>query len=158
MGGNGAESLLEYTVTWALEGSGLRIVIVDGQGGGIGKALVERIRREPKLSDAELICVGTNAIATSAMLRAGAVQGATGENAVAVCCRDADVIAGPIGIVLKDAMLGEITPAMAEAVAGSRAERVLIPVARCKTHIAGFEDAPLAQLVDHAVRMIAQLS
>lgn len=135
----------------------LRIVVVDGQGGGIGRALVERIRREAELADVELICVGTNAIATSAMLRAGAGQGATGENAVVVCCRDADVIAGPIGIVLKDAMLGEITPAMAEAVAGSRAERVLIPVARCHTHVAGFEDAPLSQLVEHAVRTIVRL-
>ena len=135
----------------------LRIVVVDGQGGGIGRALVERIRREAELADVELICVGTNAIATSAMLRAGAAQGATGENAVVVCCRDADVIAGPIGIVLKDAMLGEITPAMAVAVGQARAERILIPLNRCENIVVGVAEQPVNSLLAGAVEELVRL-
>ena len=99
----------------------MNIMILDGQGGGVGKALVEGIRRA--MPDARIIAVGANAIATAAMLRAGADAGATGENPAVVCARKADVIAGPIGILLKDAMLGEITGAMAAAVAESPAHR-----------------------------------
>ena len=128
-------------------------LVIDGQGGGIGRALVERLRA--RLPEAEVIAVGANAIATSAMLRAGATSGATGENAVRVCAREADVIAGPIGIVLKDAMMGEITGEMACAVAASPARRVLIPVQRCSTCVAGTEDVPLQRLLDDAVARIA---
>ena len=94
----------------------MKILVIDGQGGGVGRALVEKLRA--RMPDGEILAVGANAIATSAMLKAGATAAATGENAVCVCARDADVIAGPIGIVLKDAMMGEITGAMAAAVAG----------------------------------------
>ncbi|NLG05202.1 MAG: DUF3842 family protein [Clostridia bacterium] len=92
----------------------MKIVVIDGQGGNVGKLLIERLKN--KFEDAQIIAVGTNSIATANMLKAGVRQGATGENATIVNCRDADYIVGPIGIVIADSLLGEITPAMAVAV------------------------------------------
>ncbi len=130
----------------------MKILIVDGQGGGIGRQLVEAIRRE---GERDITCVGTNAIATSAMLRAGATRVATGENAVAVACREADVIAGPVGIVVADALLGEVTPRMAAAVGQSRARKVLIPVNQCGNFVVGVPaGATTAQLAALAVEAI----
>lgn len=134
----------------------MKILVIDGQGGGIGRALTEKLRA--RLPEAEVLAVGANAIATSAMLRAGATAAATGENAVCVCARDADVITGPIGIVLKDAMMGEITGVMAAAVAASSAHRVLVPVQRCATTIAGVGEQPLQALLEDAVDQIAKLA
>lgn len=108
----------------------MHILVIDGQGGGIGKQLVEEIRKA--LPEALITAAGTNSIATSAMIKAGADNGATGENAVIVGCRNADIIAGPMGIVIADSLLGEITPAMAAAVGQSPALRILLPVNRCK--------------------------
>lgn len=133
----------------------MKILVIDGQGGGVGRGLIERLR--VRLPEAELLAVGANAIATSAMLKAGASAAATGENAVRVCAKEADVIAGPIGIVLKDAMMGEITGAMAAAVAESSAQRVLVPVQRCSTVIAGVGNSPLQALLDDAVERIAAM-
>ena len=134
----------------------MKILIVDGQGGGIGRQLVEALKRE---GERDITCVGTNAIATSAMLRAGATRAATGENAAIVACREAEVIVGPIGIVVADALLGEVTPRMAAAVGQSRARKVLIPVNQCGNFIVGVPAGQTtAQLVAQAVEAILRLA
>ena len=102
-----------------------KITIIDGQGGRMGKALIEHLKRE--FPDQELLAVGTNSIATAAMLKAGADYGATGENPVLVAARDSDIIIGPIGIVIADSLFGEVTPAMAAAVGRSHASQILMP-------------------------------
>ena len=131
-----------------------KILIIDGQGGRMGKMLAEKLIG---LDDAEITVVGTNSIATGAMMKAGVTRGATGENPVVVLSRDADIIVGPIGIVMADSMLGEITERMASAVSGSRAEKVLIPVSKCQTHIAGAKDLSLSALIDDAEAKIIDL-
>ena len=133
----------------------MEILVIDGQGGGIGRMLVEGLKRA---LEAQICCVGTNAMATAAMLKAGASRAATGENAAIVACRTADVIVGPLGIVLADALFGEVTPAMAAAVAQSRAQRVLIPVDRCGNIVCGVQEGEsTATLVEQAVRVVARL-
>ena len=129
-----------------------KIVIIDGQGGRIGSLLVSRLKSEA--ARAEIYAIGTNSIATSAMLKAGADFGATGENPVVVNCRDADVIVGPVGIVVADSLAGEITPAMAVAAGQSRAQKVLLPVNRCNNTIVGARDLPVAELIEAAVACI----
>lgn len=113
----------------------MEILVIDGQGGGLGRQLVAAVKKA--VPQAVVTAIGTNSAATSAMLKAGADRAATGENAVVVGCRRADVILGPIGIVMADALLGEITPAMAQAVAQSDARRILIPANRCDTLVVG---------------------
>lgn len=133
-----------------------KIVIIDGQGGGFGRALIEKLcQRRP--TDCCIVAVGTNAMATAAMLKAGADMGATGENPVLANSATADVIAGPMGIVLANSMLGEVTPAMAAAVASSPARRVLIPVTKCSTFVAGVVEKPLTQYIEDAAAMICKL-
>lgn len=127
----------------------MKIVVIDGQGGRIGAALVERFRRA--FPTDELIAVGTNSAATAAMLKAGAELGATGENPAVVCCADADVIAGPVGIVSANSLLGEVTPKMAEAVSCSRAQKVLIPVSKCRISVMGVQELPLTEYIRLAV-------
>ena len=107
----------------------MKIVVIDGQGGNIGRRIVEEIKA--KVDGAFVTAVGTNSAATSAMMKGGADQGATGENPVVLASRCADIIMGPIGIVLADSMLGEITPKMAEAVGASEAKKILIPINKC---------------------------
>ena len=127
----------------------MELLVVDGQGGRIGQQLVRGIvARHPKL---QVFAVGTNSLATAAMLKGGASQGATGENALLVACRRADVILGPLGIVIADALLGEISPAMAVAVAQARARRILIPLNQCDNLVAGVADMPVGRLLDSAV-------
>lgn len=133
----------------------MRVMIVDGQGGGMGKALVEHLKQ--LCPGQPLLAIGANALATAAMLRAGADQGATGENAVVVNAARADLILGPIGIVLCDALLGEITERMACAIGRSPAHKVLIPVSRCQVTVAGCERLPTAEAVALAAREAARL-
>ena len=127
----------------------MNILVMDAQGGGIGKQVVTAVRT--RFPDVTITAVGTNAAATTAMLRAGADEGATGENAAVVCCRRADVIIGPVGIVIADALLGEVTPRMAAAVGQSAAKRILIPVNHCANFIAGVADMSVGRLVDSVV-------
>ena len=127
----------------------MNILVIDAQGGGIGKQVVTAVRT--RFPDVTITAVGTNAAATTAMLRAGADEGATGENAAVVCCRRANVIIGPVGIVIADAMLGEVTPRMAVAVGQSAAKRILIPVNHCANFIAGVADLSVGRLVDSVV-------
>ena len=123
----------------------MKIVVIDGQGGRMGRAVIEQLKaNDPAV---ELYAIGTNSIATSAMLKAGADYGATGENPVIVNVRDADIVIGPIGIVIADALLGEITPAMAAAVGASRAYKILIPVNRCNHVIVGCPDIGLGDYI-----------
>ena len=130
----------------------MNILVIDAQGGGIGKQVVTAVRT--RFPDVTITAVGTNAAATTAMLRAGADEGATGENAAVVCCRRADVIIGPVGIVIADAMLGEVTPRMAVAVGQSAAKRILIPVNHCANFIAGVADLSVGRLVDSVEKTI----
>jgi len=133
----------------------VKILIIDGQSGRLGAQIIESLRKGG-LSDMHTItAIGTNALATSAMINAGADQGATGENPVIVQCRTADVIAGPIGITLADAMLGEVSPKMAAAVGQSAALRVLLPSDKCSTFVAGVAPGMTRrQLIDAAAERI----
>lgn len=130
----------------------MKILVIDAQGGGIGKQVVAAIKREQ--SHIEITAVGTNSTATTAMLKAGADHAATGENAVVVGCRTADVIIGPIGIVIADAMFGEVTPTMAIAVGQSRAKRLLIPVSHCDNIIVGISDLSVGSLIEEVLKEI----
>lgn len=133
----------------------MNILIIDAQGGGIGRQLVSAVKQA--VPQATITAVGTNSTATAAMRQAGADQSATGENAVIVACRKADIIAGPIGIVIADALLGEITPAMALAVGQSPARRILIPVNHCDNIVAGVTDLSLGHLIQSALEEIRKV-
>jgi len=131
------------------------ILVVDAQGGGLGRQLIKDIKKE--LPEVHIIAVGTNTTATAAMLKAGADQAATGENSVVVACRKADLIIGPIGMVIADAMLGEITPVMARAIAQADARRILIPFCTCYNYIAGVNDFSTGRLVADAVAEVKKM-
>lgn len=122
-----------------------KITIIDGQGGKIGKTIVEQLKKMHP--EQELYAIGTNALATSAMLKAGADYGATGENPCIVNAADSDIIIGPIGIVMANALLGEITPAIATAVGASKAYKILIPMNRCNHYVAGLGEASLNETI-----------
>ncbi len=133
----------------------MNILIIDGQGGGIGKQLVSAIKA--KFPADHITAVGTNSTATSAMLKAGAGDAATGENAVVVNCRTADIIIGPVGIAIADSLMGEITPAIAKAIGQSRAMRILLPLNRCNTLIAGVNDLSTGHLIQCVLDELAQI-
>jgi len=131
----------------------MRVVVIDGQSGRMGQLFIEKAVAAglPCAID----CVGTNALATAAMLKAGAENGATGENPVLVACRTADVIVGPIGILSADSLMGEITPVMAVAIGQSRARKLLLPVNQCGNIVAGTQTLSLSRLMDEAVEILA---
>ena len=134
----------------------MNILVIDAQGGGLGRQAVAAIKQN--FPDYEITAVGTNSAAATAMLKAGADHTATGENAVIVGCRRADVVVGPVGIVIADALYGEITPNMALAVGQSRAKRILIPVNHCDNIIAGVPDLTLSRLVESVVEQLRALA
>lgn len=130
----------------------MKFLIIDAQGGGIGRSAVSSLKSA--FPEAEIIAVGTNTAATSAMIKAGADHGATGENAVVVCSKEVDYIVGPIGIVIADSMYGEITPKMAVAVGQSKAERILIPMRNCRNTVAGIKSYQIDSLIEAAIEEI----
>ena len=133
----------------------MEIVVIDGQGGRMGGLFIESVRAAG--ISCGITAIGTNVLATSAMLKAGADRGATGENPVVVACREADVIVGPIGILAADSLLGEITPAMAVAVGQSRATKLLLPVNQCRNIVVGTQQMTLNQLIAEAVAQLRQM-
>jgi len=147
-------SFLPYNTIEGKEDA-MKIVIIDGQGGKMGQSVIAQLKKSfPKLP---VIAIGTNSIATSAMLKSGADAGATGENPVLVASRDADIIIGPIGIVIADSLLGEITPAMAEAIGKSRAYKILIPVNKCNHYVVGCENLTLTESIALVIKEVENL-
>ena len=130
----------------------MKILVIDGQGGKMGGMIVKKLKEENQ--EAEIYAVGTNSIATSLMLRSGADYGATGENPVVRNAMDADVIVGPIGIISANAILGEVTPKMAEAIGSAKARKVLIPVNSCNIVVAGVADRPVSAYIADAVKSV----
>ena len=133
----------------------MKVVVIDGQSGRIGQLFIEKVTKAQL--PCELVAIGANALATSAMLKAGASMGATGENPVVVACRTADVIVGPIGILAADSMLGEITPIMAAAVGRSDAKKLLLPVNLCNNIVIGTQALSLSKVLEEAVEVLRQI-
>ena len=127
----------------------MKILVMDGQGGQLGGQIIKSLKSS--LQGIDIIAVGTNATATATMLKAGASQAATGENPVVVACRKADVIIGPIGIVIADAMMGEITPQMAVAVGQAEATRILLPINKCDNLVAGISDTTMTAIIEDTI-------
>ena len=130
----------------------MKITIIDGQGGKMGRAIVEQLKKQ--FPQQEILAVGTNNTATTAMLKAGADYGATGENPVIVAARDSDLIIGPVGIVIADSLHGEVTPVMAAAVGQSQARQLLIPVNRCNHQIIGCSNLSLGELISSVIEEV----
>ena len=130
----------------------MKTVVIDGQGGNLGKQIIKSIKEYNQ--DIFIRAVGTNSIATGNMLKAGADEAATGENAVVVAAREADIIVGPIGLLVTDALLGEVTEKMAVAIGQSAAKKVLIPVNKCDLYIAGSTDKNTGELLNEALKTV----
>ena len=133
----------------------MKILVIDGQGGQLGAQLIKAILAQ--MPESRITAVGTNAAATAAMLKAGALIAATGENAVIVACRKNEVIVGPVGIVIADAMYGEVTPQMAVAVGQAEAVRILIPMNRCENLIAGVKYIPMTAMIKDVLLKLERL-
>ena len=133
----------------------MRILVIDGQGGQLGAQIIKSIKA--KFGNAEITAVGTNSAATLAMLKAGADSAATGENPVKVACRKADIIVGPVGIVIADSLCGEITPDMAVAIGQADAVRILVPMNKCDNQVAGVPDLSTAALINDVTEKIGKI-
>ena len=131
----------------------MKVAVVDGQGGGIGKAITEKLRKEFG-ERMEIYAFGTNALATAALLKAGANEGATGENAIIQNMSEMDIIVGPLGIIVAHSMLGELTPRMAEAIAKSKARKLLLPINRVRIDVIGAKAEPLPHLVNELLQQV----
>jgi len=134
----------------------VKLMVMDGQGGGIGAAIIKGLRASVG-NDLEILALGTNSIATSRMMKAGANKGATGENAIIQTSKRVDVIVGPLAILMGNSMMGEVTPGMAVAVSSSEAKRILIPLTQEQVSIAGVSGEPLPHLVAQVVEMIKEI-
>ena len=137
------------------EGEIMNILVIDAQGGGIGRQLIAKLLE--KLPEADIVAAGTNSMATNAMIKAGAKRAATGENAIRYCTSQAKIITGPIGIIVANAMLGEISPVISESVGSSSAKKVLIPITHCNTIIAGTKALPVKDCIEDAVDRIVRI-
>jgi hypothetical protein len=131
----------------------MMIMVIDGQGGGIGAEIIKGLRQELG-AGLEILALGTNATATSRMMKAGANKGATGENAIVRTSQMADIIMGPLAVIISNSMMGEVTPRMAEAVCSSHAQKILIPLTQENIRIIGIVVEPLPHLVDLAIKVI----
>jgi hypothetical protein len=139
------------------EKRGMVIMVMDGQGGGIGSVVIKALRTAVT-EDVEILALGTNSAATARMMKAGANRGATGENAIVQTSAKADVIMGPLAILMAHAMMGEVTPRMAEAVSMSNAKKILIPLTQEKVSLVGITADPLPHLVEEAVRIVKEIT
>ena len=133
----------------------MNITVIDGQGGQLGSQIIKSV--SSAFPHIDIMAVGTNSVATASMIKAGAKKGATGENPTVVACRSADVIIGPVGIVIADSLLGEITPKMAVAVGQSSASRILIPINKCENLVAGVGNLSVSALVEDAVSKLQSI-
>jgi hypothetical protein len=134
----------------------MKLMVMDGQGGGIGAAVIKGLRQSMGV-DPEILALGTNSIATSKMMKAGANRGGTGENAILCTSRMADVIIGPLGILMTNAMMGEVTAEMASAVSSSEAIKILIPLTQEKVRLVGVSGEPLPHLVNQVIEMVKEM-
>ena len=133
----------------------MNILVIDGQGGQLGGQIIKSLK--VNFEDIKITAVGTNASATATMLKSGADQAATGENPVVVACRKADVIIGPIGIVIADSLLGEITPQMAVAVGQADAVKILLPVNKCDNLVAGITQVSTAAILEDVIEKVKKV-
>lgn len=129
------------------------LMVMDGQGGGIGRAIIKRLR-DTFGEDMEILALGTNSVATSQMMKAGANRGATGENAIVRTAHDVDIIIGPLAIIISNAMMGEVTPEISKAISSSKALKILIPLTQERVEIVGIAGEPLPHLIDQAIEII----
>lgn len=136
----------------------MKIAVIDGQGGGLGRTIIEKMKNQLKSDNLEIIALGTNSLATSNMMKAGAHSGATGENAIKVMSNRVDVIVGPLAILVANAMMGEITSEMAAAVASSPAQKMILPMNRCGIFVAGIKELNMTEMIDSLILQLSRMT